>query len=44
MAQKDVYEMLVQLNEENRAKILTLAADLLEDQQSQREAASAAPV
>lgn len=44
MAQKDVYEMLVQLNEENREKILILAADLLRDQQSQHEAASAAPV
>ncbi|CCX89740.1 unknown [Firmicutes bacterium CAG:110] len=44
MTQKDVYEMLIQLNAENREKILTLVTDLLRDQQSQREPASDAPV
>lgn len=44
MTREKVFEMLDQLNEENREKILTLAADLLRDQQSQCEAASAVPV
>lgn len=44
MTRKELLEMLGRLSEEDRAKILTLAADLLEDQQLQREAASAAPV
>ena len=44
MTQKDVYEMLIQLNEENREKILIFVTDLLKYQQSQHEPASDAPV
>lgn len=44
MTQKDVYEMLIELNEENREKILIFVTDLLKDQQSQHEPASDAPV